>query len=333
MRRLARRALLMLGVAAAVGAAAVLWGRQAVERPGPLNAESTVVLSRGMGLDDIAHRLAETGVIDHWWLFAWRVRLSGAAGKLQAGEYAFPAGISALGVMDLLFSGRTVQRRITIPEGKTTREVLDLIADTEGLAGEIDQALEEGALLPETYYFSYGDNRADLAARMADAMRAVLDKLWAGRGEELPLATPREALILASIVEKETARNDERRRIAGVFINRLRRGIHLQSDPTVAYAITGGQGELDQPLTLADLEMQSPYNTYRVAGLPPTPIANPGRAAIAAVLAPLITDELYFVADGSGGHVFARTLEEHNRNVARWRRLKRDRVGAKGAAE
>ncbi len=327
MRRPLRRALIALGIVAAFGAGAVLWGRDAIERHGPLASETVLVMPRGMGLDGIARRLAEAGVIEHPWLFALGVRLSGAAGKLRAGEYAFPAAISSRGVMEQLVAGRTVQRRLTIPEGKTTREVLDLIAGAEGLAGALDGAFDEGALLPETYYFSYGDSRADVAARMADAMRSTLAELWAARVEGLPLATPREALILASIVEKETARADERRRVAGVFLNRLRRGMNLQSDPTVVYAITGGEGTLDTPLTRADLETPSPYNTYLVPGLPPTPIANPGRAAIAAVLKPLIGEDLYFVADGSGGHVFARTLAGHNRNVANWRRLNRAAPG------
>jgi UPF0755 protein len=330
MRRLLRRAHIALGIVAAVVAGAVLWGREAIERHGPLASETVLVMPRGMGLDGIARRLAAAGVIEHRWLFALGVRLSGAAGKLRAGEYAFPVEISSRGVMELLVAGRTVQRRLTIPEGKTTREVLDLIDGAEGLSGALDGAFDEGALLPETYHFSHGDSRADVAARMADAMRSVLAKLWAARAEGLPLATPREALILASIVEKETARADERRRVAGVFINRLRRGMNLQSDPTVVYAITGGEGTLGKPLTRADLETPSPYNTYLVPGLPPTPIANPGRAAIAAVLDPLVGDELYFVADGSGGHVFARTLAEHNRNVARWRRFNRP---ARGGAQ
>ncbi len=325
MRRALRRALIVLGVVVAVGAGAVLWGRDAIVRHGPLESETIVVMPRGAGVGDIARLLAANGVIDHPWLFTLHVRLAGATGKLRAGEYAFAAAISSRGAMELLVAGRTVQRRLTVPEGKTTREVLDLIAGAEGLTGVLERSYDEGALLPETYYFSYGDSRADMAARMVDAMREAVAELWAARAQGLPLETPSQALILGSMVEKETARADERRRIAGVFINRLRRGMLLQSDPTVAYAITGGAAALDKALTRADLDTPSPYNTYRVRGLPPGPIANPGRAAIAAVLDPLIGDDLYFVADGSGGHVFARTLAEHNRNVARWRRLRRSR--------
>ncbi len=323
MKRLLGGAFVAVAILAVVGSAALLWGRFAFERAGPLSDETTVVLPRGVGLDGIAQRLAQAGVIENPWLFTQGVRLSLAARKLRAGEYAFPAAVSARGVMDMLLSGQTVQRRLTVPEGMTTRHVIDLVTGTEGLVGELDRMPEEGALLPETYYFSYGDSRADVVVRMGVAMRTALDELWEARAEDLPFATPREALILASIVEKETALAVERPRIAGVFINRLRRRMRLQSDPTVLYAITGGRGASDRSLTRADLEIASPYNTYRVSGLPPTPIANPGRAAIAAVLRPLATDELYFVADGTGGHVFARTLKEHNRNVARWQRRKR----------
>ena len=324
MRRPARGALVTLGIVAAIATAAALWGGQAFERAGPLAEKTAVVLPRGIGLEGIADRLGEAGVLEYPWLFTLGVRLSGTARRLRAGEYAFAAEISARGVMELLLSGRTVQRRLTVPEGMTTRQILDLIAATEGLVGELDWTPEEGELLPETFFFSHGDSRSDMVVRMADAMRATLDELWPARAEGLPFATPHEALILASMVEKETAVDDERPRIAAVFINRLRRGIPLQSDPTVVYAIAGKEGTPGKPLTHADLDTPSPYNTYRVRGLPPTPIANPGRAAIAAVLDPLTTDDLYFVADGSGGHVFARTLDEHNRNVARWRRLQRE---------
>ncbi len=325
MRRLARRALLSLVVVVAVGAAAFLWGRAEFERAGPLAEETTVVLPRGIALHGIARRLGDAGVLGRPWVFSLHVRLAGGARSLRAGEYAFAAGISARGVMELLLDGRTVVRRLTVPEGLTATQVLGLIGAADGLEGEVEGTPGEGALLPETYNYSYGDSRADVIARMAAAMETALEALWPTRTGGLPLATRRDAVILASIVEKETALDNERAHIAGVFFNRLRRGMRLQSDPTVVYALTGGKGALERPLTYADLDIDSPYNTYRYHGLPPAPIANPGRAALAAVLNPLATEDLYFVADGSGGHVFARTLDEHNRNVARWRALQSER--------
>ena len=197
-----------------------------------------------------------------------------------------------------------------------------MLAATPALAGEMAPVPAEGSLLPETYHYGRGDRRAALIARMAAAMDETLAELWQGRAEGLPFDSPPAAMVLASIVEKETGLAAERRHVAGVFVNRLRRGMRLQSDPTVIYGLTGGAGPLGRPLTRADLETDHPYNTYRIDGLPPHPIANPGREAIAAVLDPLPTGDLYFVADGSGGHVFAPTLDEHNRNVANWRRAR-----------
>jgi UPF0755 protein len=223
-------------------------------------------------------------------------------------------------VLSLLREGRTVVRHLTIPEGLTTVEILALLDDAPGLSGDRSPPAE-GTLLPETYNYSWGDSRAGMMARMQKAMAETLAKLWASRAAGLPLATPEAAVTLASLVEKETALAAERPRVAGVFVNRLRLGMRLQSDPTVVYALTAGKGPLGRELTRADLEVPSPYNTYRIDGLPPGPIANPGRAAIAAALQPLASRELYFVADGSGGHAFASTLEEHNRNVTRWRKL------------
>lgn len=328
MRRFLRRVFVVLVVALVAGSAAFLWGKRELQRPGPLAAQTTVILPQGTGLEAIARQLAEAGVLDRPWLFVLAARLSDAARDLRAGEFAFPAGISAIGAMELLLSGRTVVRRLTVPEGITTSQVLDLVAASEGLVGEVGDVPGEGTLLPETYHFSYGDSRSDMVARMAAAMTSVLRELWDARVGDLPFSTRQEALALASIVEKETALPEERPHIAGVFVNRLRRGMRLQSDPTVVYALTQGAGPLDRPLTHADLDIASPFNTYRVSGLPPSPIANPGRAAIAAVLDPLATDDFYFVANGSGGHVFARTLGEHNRNVARWRRLRAERKDA-----
>jgi UPF0755 protein len=216
-----------------------------------------------------------------------------------------------------------VQRRLTIPEGLTARQIATLIERAEGLTGELPP-FDEGALLPETYAYQWGDTRAAIVRRADAAMDAALAEIWAARAPNLPLRTPREALVLASIVERETGKADERARVAGVFINRLRRNMPLQSDPTAAYAAADG-GVLDRPLTRADLDRDHPFNTYRIRGLPPGPIASPGRDTLRAVVQPEATEFIFFVADGNGGHAFARTLEEHNRNVARWREIERAR--------
>ena len=325
MRRILARTVLFLLIVAAAAAAAFEWGREAFERPGPVRQEIIVMLPQGIGLDEVAQRLAKAGVVERWWVFALGVRASGKARELRAGEYMFPPGISASGVMTVLLAGRTVQHRLTVPEGLTNHQTLALIAGASNLVGETGAVSGEGTLLPETYYFPRDDARGEIVERMRRAMEAAMADLWPGRAEGLPLASPEAARVLASIVEKETALAEERRHIAGIFINRLNRGMRLQSDATVIYAIAGPDGAMDRPLTRADLDVDSPYNTYRVTGLPPAPIANPGRAAIAAVLDPLPTKDIYFVADGTGGHAFAETLAEHNRNVAKWRKIQRAR--------
>ena len=301
------------------------WGYFQLTRPGPLADAKTVVIHKGAGVERIAATLLANGVIDDPFLFGAGARLTGRGRVMRAGEYRFPARISIDGAIALLARGETVRRRFTVAEGLTVREVLDLVAADEGLTGDVPPGVEEGALLPETYLFSLGDSRAGLVRRMRESMTATLRRLWGGRAADLALATPREALVLASIIERETGLASERARISAVFHNRLRRGMRLQSDPTVAYALTLGRARLDRPLARSDLRIDSPYNTYRVNGLPPTPIANPGRASIAAALHPARTDELYFVADGTGGHAFARSFSEHLKNVARWRRLQRER--------
>jgi UPF0755 protein len=232
-------------------------------------------------------------------------------------------------VLDKLVAGDVVLRQVTIPEGLTTAQVLDLLAGVDGLEGTISMPPSEGSLLPETYDYTLGDTREMLIERMRKGMDSLIAELWPKRAAELPLKSPEEAVILASIVEKETGIPAERPRVAAVFVNRLKRGMPLQSDPTVIYGLTrgkvasvaNGEGILGRKLIRADLDLDNPYNTYRILGLPPGPIANPGRASLEAVLNPPATTELYFVADGTGGHAFASTLEEHNRNVARWRKL------------
>ncbi len=306
-----------------VGGAVTLYAWRAVERPGPLTEARTVLVPKGTSLRGIAAALEEAGVVGNRRALAVAAHALGAARTLRAGEYAFEPAVSIRGVIEALVAGRTVVRKLTVPEGLTTAEIVSLVATADGLDGEIPEKLPaEGELLPDTYHFSFGDGRAETLARMAAEMRRAMAELWPQRAQGLPFETSREALVLASIVEKETGVGSERARVAAVFVNRLRRGMKLDADPTVIYAITRGGAPLERELSRADLQIDDPYNTYRHTGLPPGPIANPGRAAIEAALNPAGTDDLYFVADGTGGHVFARTYEEHLRNVAKWRRLK-----------
>lgn len=328
-----RRVINLLAAAALVLAAVGVsgtWGWRKLHQPGPLSEERVVVIPRGSGLTQIAHQLTEAGVMEMPWLFiaaGLLERHSGNVHDLKAGEYAFAAGIPVSGVLEQLRRGRTVVHRLTVAEGLTTQQVVALVRAEPGLSGEVAEVPGEGSLLPDTYHFALGDSRAALVQRMRTAMSALLNELWAGRAASLPLAGPEQALVLASIVEKETGLSGERARIAGVFYNRLAAGMKLQSDPTVVYALTGGRGALGRALTQADWRTESPFNTYQIEGLPPAPIANPGRAALQAVLNPEHHDYLYFVASGSGGHAFARTLSDHNRNVAHWRQVQKD--GAK----
>lgn len=301
------------------------WAVAQYEAPGPLAEERAVVIPRGAATGTIAERLLAAGVIANARAFLIAAWATADAGPLRAGEYAFPERASLGTVLEVLRSGRTVQRRLTVPEGLTVAQILALLDETEGLTGSVETPPPEGSLLPETWSYSWGDTRESLVRRMREAMDRALAEAWAERAEDLPIATPREALILASIIERETGIAEERGKVAGVFINRLRRGMPLQSDPTVIYAVTDGAGAMDRPLSRADLDTDHPHNTYRNRGLPPTPIASPGRASLLAAVRPEETNALYFVADGRGGHVFSRTLEEHNRAVARLRAIERER--------
>jgi UPF0755 protein len=315
---------LTLGLVALVAATAgmLVWSAAAYDQVGPLVEDTTIVLPRGSSVGRISLILESRGVITHPNLFRTVVRASGLSGSLRAGEYLIPARSSMREVTALLSEGETVVRRLTSAEGLTTSEILRIIEDHDALSGPVPADVPEGTLLPETYHYAYGDSRQAMVDRMQKAMDDLIDELWPLRTADLPINTPAEAVILASIVEKETGVADERAHVAGVFINRLRRGMRLQSDPTVVYALTAGNGPLGRRLTRDDLAKESPYNTYRNPGLPPSPIANPGRASLAAVLNPLETDDLYFVADGEGGHAFAKTLAEHQRNVRRWRKIR-----------
>ncbi len=315
-RSLVAVALIILTVVALLSVYAV----QRYAAPGPLATPVTVIVPKGATVAEIGGLLAKSRVLSMPWLFRLAVRVQKADGGLRAGEYLFASNESMRSVIARLRAGDVVVHRLTVPEGMGSIQVVALLRQTAGLGGDIAAPPAEGALLPETYTYTLGDSRNEMLRRMESAMTEALDAAWAARDPGLPLATPRDAVILASIVERETALPAERPRVAAVFLNRLRLGMKLQADPTVAYGVFGSEPP-GRPLTLSDLQLPSPYNTYVIDGLPAGPITNPGRASLAAVLRPMRTEELYFVADGSGGHAFARNLEEHQRNVARWRKL------------
>ena len=291
--------------------------REVMDRPGPLPAAADIVVPRG-AVSEVATALQAHHVIRSVWLFRLAVRTTARRGPLHAAELAFPEHASLRQVLAVLRVTPPVQHALTIPEGLTAQQIAALVNAAPAATGHVAPP-PEGGVLPQTYDYTYGTARSALLARAAEAMRHALAKAWADRAPDLPLSSPREALILASIVERETALPAERPRVAAVYLNRLRRGMRLQADPTVIYAASGGAGELDHPLTRSELDSDAPYNTYRHSGLPPGPICSPGLASIEAVLHPADSDDLYFVADGTGGHVFARTLAEQDRHVAVWR--------------
>jgi UPF0755 protein len=299
---------------------ALWWTRIKLSEPGPATASVSVVIPKGTVSADIGSLLKESDAIDRPWLFFLATHLSGRQ-PLLAGEYSFPSHASLGTIIDMMRRGQTVVHKLTIAEGLTVFQVLGQLRQAEGLAGNAGQTPEEGSLLPQTYFYTLGDSREALLLRMTHAMNELIDDLWKRREPNLPIANKVDAIILASVVERETAIPEERAHIAAVFFNRLKLHMKLQSDPTVIYVVSNSEGTLDRPLTRNDLLIKSPFNTYQIEGLPAGPICNPGKASLEAVLHPANSDDLYFVADGSGGHSFTKTLTEHNRNVNNLRRI------------
>lgn len=314
--------LLVLGVIAV--SVIFFIGKQNFEKPGPLRTSQTIVIKEGSSLNKISQQLNARGIIDGDILFGIGVKVHGAAGTMKAGEYAFTPGMSMFEVMETIRSGKGIVYKITIPEGLTTHIIYQRIAADETLVGDLPEMLPEGSLMPDTYPFQRGTSRADVVKRMQQSQKQFLAEVWKRRTADLPVATPEELVTLASIVEKETAKSSERPHVASVFINRLKQGIRLQSDPTIIYGIFGGEGKpKGRPIYRSDIQNPTPYNTYTIDGLPPGPISSPGRAALEAVANPSITEDLFFVADGTGGHVFSKTLADHNANVTRWRAIEK----------
>jgi UPF0755 protein len=316
--------------------AAYYWIKVKFDKPGPLATSTVVVIPRGEGVSAIAERLQRDGVIADRRLFMTSIiyfKYLKGQGTLKAGEYEFPKQATMRQVLDTIVEGKSIEHKVTLAEGLTSYQIVQKLLAHPELKGEIVEIPPEGSLLPETYRFGRNDTRQNIIERMQAAQKKFLDKVWPTRSEDIVVQTPEEAMILASIVEKETGVADERPMIAAVFQNRLRKNMRLQSDPTIIYGLVGGKGALDGPITRDDLDKQTAYNTYQINGLPPTPIANPGRASIEAVLRPAKSKDLYFVADGTGGHVFAPTLEEHNRNVFKWRKIEREIRAQEAAAK
>jgi len=309
---------IVLLVAIAAGLAAAV-GKHRFEAAGPLERERVVNIPRGLGIKDIADLLQREGVIDQPWVFMGGVIALKARDELKYGEYLFQRQASLRDVVDTLVEGKVIQHHVTIAEGLTSEQIVTRLLEHDILSGPLKEIPKEGTLLPETYRFTRGTTREQIIQRMQHAHRRALQDAWERRSPDLPIQTPEQLVVLASIIEKETGRADERSRVAAVFINRLKQKMRLQSDPTIIYGLVGGKGTLGRPIMRSEIEQPTPYNTYVVAGLPPGPIANPGRAALEAAANPSRTRELYFVADGTGAHAFAENFEQHQRNVARLR--------------
>ncbi len=325
--------LLILGLLMVGGL--ILYGSQRFYTEGPLEEDKVFMVERGSALATIAQRLESADLIADRWTFQFGTMAQRKQTAIRAGEYKIAARSSMADILKEITEGRPITYAVTIPEGYTSFEVIQRINEAPNLVGDLTEIPPEGSLLPNTYSFERGDERQAIVDRMSDALDAQLLDIWQGRSPDLPISTPEELLILASIVEKETGLASERPMVAAVFINRLNKGMRLQSDPTIIYGITNGQSTLNRGLRRSEIEAVTPYNTYQIDGLPPGPIANPGVDSLRAVANPADTEALFFVADGTGGHAFANTYAEHQKNVARWRQVEREReeAAANKAAE
>ena len=304
---------------ALMGGVVLVSGKQRFDVPGPLPEDRVVNIPRGSGIREIADVLMREGVIDQPWVFVGGVLVLKAREDLKAGEYQFKAHASLREVVATIVEGRVVSHQITVPEGLTSEQIVARLGDDDILTGNIKEIPREGTLLPDTYNFTRGTTREQVIQRMQQAQQRAVKEIWDRRSQDLPIKTPEQLVILASLVEKETGKAEERTRVAAVFVNRLKQKMRLQSDPTIIYGLVGGKGTLGRPIMKSEIEQPTPYNTYQIDGLPPGPISNPGRASLEAAANPARTRELYFVADGTGGHAFAESYEQHQKNVARLR--------------
>jgi UPF0755 protein len=310
--------ILLLAIA---GGVALSYGKQKFEQQGPLDRDKVVNIPKGLGLREIADLLARENVIEQPWVFIGGVLVLKAKDELKYGEYKFTKQATLRETIETIVEGKVVQHAFTIPEGLTSEQIVARLAEVDFLSGNIREIPKEGTLLPETYSFPRYMTREQAIQRMQNAHRRVVQEVWDRRSPDLPVKTPEALVTLASIVEKETGRPDERSRVAAVFVNRLRQRIKLQADPTIIYGLVGGKGTLGRPIMRSEIEQPTPYNTYVIEGLPPGPIANPGRASLEAAANPARTKEIYFVADGTGAHAFAENLPQHQQNIAKLRQF------------
>jgi UPF0755 protein len=324
-------ALFTLVLLAAIGAGLALTaGKQRFEAPGPLAQDKIVTIPPRLGVRDIADLLQREGVIDQPWVFFGGVWVNKARDELKFGEYLFPKEASVRDVVNIIVTGKVIQHQLTIAEGLTSEQIVARLMENDTLTGNIKEIPKEGSLLPETYNFTRGTSREQIIQRMQHEQRRVVQEIWERRAPDLPIENPDQLVILASIIEKETSKPEERTRVAAVFVNRLKQRMKLQSDPTIIYGLVGGKGNLGRPIMRSEIELKTRYNTYVIDGLPPGPIANPGRASLEAAASPARTKELYFVADGTGGHSFSESLDQHQKNVVRLRQIEQQQKDANG---